>query len=391
MKTRKISNIMLALACWLIIQNPLFAQTDRQQMEVEIASLMEEFHAAGLSVAVVKDGKLHYTKSFGYKNLENQTPLQENHIFRIASISKSFTSTAIMQLVEAGYFTLDSDFGDLVGFPVRNPKYPDQVITLRMVLSHTSSINDSQGYFRLDVIDPSKNPDWAKSYNDYAPGSQYQYCNLNFNMAGAVLERFTQVRFDQHINNQILRPLGLYGGYCIDSLDNSLFASLYTYNKETGEYRAAPDAYHPRREELKDYTLGYSAPIFSPTGGMKISAPDLAKYMIMHMNYGVSNGVQILQPNSSREMQQAVLESSGYGLALTNASNYIPGESMVGHTGSAYGLYSNMFFHPEKKFGLVLITNGCLETYEEGYIALLKKSANVLYQHLIAEKPANIL
>lgn len=124
---------------------------------------------------------------------------------------------------------------------------------------------------------------------------------------------------------------------------------------------------------------------------MKISAPDLAKYMIMHMNYGVSNGVQILQPNSSREMQQAVLESSGYGLALTNASNYIPGESMVGHTGSAYGLYSNMFFHPEKKFGLVLITNGCLETYEEGYIALLKKSANVLYQHLIAEKPTNIL
>lgn len=391
MKICRISSIMLAVVCWLSVQSPLYAQTDTQQLEADIASLMDEFHAAGLAVAVVKDGKLLYTKSFGYQNIERKAPLKENHIFRIASISKSFTSTAIMQLVEAGHFTLDSDFGDLVGFPVRNPKFPDQVITLRMVLSHTSSINDSQGYFRLDVIDPSKNPDWAKSYNDYAPGSQYQYCNLNFNMAGAVLERFTQVRFDQHINNQILRPLGLYGGYCIDSLDHSLFASLYIYNKETGEYRESPDAYHPRREELKNYTLGYTTPVFSPTGGMKISAPDLAKYMIMHMNYGVSNGVRILQTASSVEMQKAVLESSGYGLALTNASNYIPGENLVGHTGSAYGLYSNMFFNPEKKFGLVLITNGCLETYEQGYLTLLKKSANVLYQHLIAEKSVNVL
>lgn len=158
MKICRISSIMLAVVCWLSVQSPLYAQTDTQQLEADIASLMDEFHAAGLAVAVVKDGKLLYTKSFGYQNIERKAPLKENHIFRIASISKSFTSTAIMQLVEAGHFTLDSDFGDLVGFPVRNPKFPDQVITLRMVLSHTSSINDSQGYFRLDVIDPSKNP-----------------------------------------------------------------------------------------------------------------------------------------------------------------------------------------------------------------------------------------
>lgn len=391
MKIHRITSVVLAIICWFSVQPTLFAQSHLQELETELSALMDEYHAAGLAVAVVKDGKLHYTKSFGYQNLETKAPLKEDHIFRIASISKSFTSTAIMQMVEAGHFTLDSDFSDLVGFKIRNPKFPDQVITLRMVLSHTSSINDSQGYFQLDVIDPSKNPDWAKSYNDYAPGSQYQYCNLNFNMAGAVLERYSKERFDQHINNQILRPLGLYGGYCIDSLDNSRFASLYVYNRETGQYRESPDAYHPRREELKNYTLGYSAPIFSPTGGMKISARDLAKYMIMHMNYGESNGVRILQESSSKEMQKAVLESSGYGLALTNSSKYIPGEELVGHTGSAYGLYSNMFFSPDKKFGVVLITNGCLETYDQGYITLLKKSADVLYQKLILAPTGNIL
>ena len=112
----------------------------------------------GLSVVVVKDGRLIYTKAFGLKDVERGTPLDENDLFRIASISKSFSATSIMQLVEAKKISLDDDFGDLVGFRVRNPKYPGKVITLRMVLSHTSSVNDSQGYFNLDVINPDKNP-----------------------------------------------------------------------------------------------------------------------------------------------------------------------------------------------------------------------------------------
>src|SRR5690606_21130993 len=147
--------------------------------------------------------------------LAEQKALQDDDIFRIASISKSFTATSFMQLVAKGICKLDDDFGDLVGFPVRNPEYPDAKITLRMILSHTSSINDSNGYFDLDVINPSKNPNWKKSYNSYKPGSQYEYCNLNFNMAGAALERLTQTRFDSYIVHHILSPLHLYGGYCV--------------------------------------------------------------------------------------------------------------------------------------------------------------------------------
>src|SRR5690606_6178193 len=145
------------------------------------------------------------------------------------------------------------------------------------------------------------------------------------NMAGAVIERFSGERFDEYIPGHILRPLGLYGGYRIDALDSDRFASIYTYNGTEGTFREAPDAYHPRREELKNYTIGVTTPVFSPTGGMKISAPDLARYMTMHMNYGESNGVRIIGEASSREMQKAVLETSGYGLALTNTSEYIPG------------------------------------------------------------------
>src|SRR5690606_10067978 len=109
----------------------------------------------------------------------------------------------------------------------------------------------------------------------------------NFNMAGAVLENLTGTRFDTYISNHILKPLNLYGGYCIDSLDHTRFVPLYTFD-EQGVFHIEPNAYHPRREEINKYQLGRSTPVLSPTGGMKISAIDLAKYMLMQMNYGYS-------------------------------------------------------------------------------------------------------
>ena len=163
---------------------------------------------------------------------------------------------------------------------------PETIITLRKVMSHRSSINDSQGYFTLDAINPEKNPDWAKCYNDYEPGNGYMYCNLNYNMVGTIIEKYSGERFDQYVKHHVLDPLGLYGGYCVDSLDKSRFATIYEYNVDSARFDASPAAYAPRREEIANYVMGYSTPIFSPTGGMKISATDLARYMIMHMNHG---------------------------------------------------------------------------------------------------------
>jgi len=197
--------------------------------EKRLQQLIEETPAAGLAVVVVKNNKIIYQQNFGYKNLENKEPLTAESLFRIASISKSFTATALLQLVEQKRITLDDDVSKLIGFTVRNPAYPDKIITLRLLLSHRSSLNDSQGYFNLDVIDPATNTNFSKCYNQYSPGEGYQYCNLNFNIAGTILERLTGVRFDAYIKQTILDPLGIEGGYCVDSLDNQKFATLYEY------------------------------------------------------------------------------------------------------------------------------------------------------------------
>jgi CubicO group peptidase (beta-lactamase class C family) len=360
-----------------------FAQ--HQKAEREFETLINELQVVGLSVVAVKNNEIVYQHNFGMQDVGKQIPLNNKSIFRIASISKSFSATTIMQLIEAKKLRLDDDFSKLVGFKIRNPNFPNTVITLKMIMSHTSSISDRNGYFNLDVINPDKNPEWAKCYNTYAPGTQYEYCNLNYNMIGAVIERHTNERFDMRIRYHILDPLGLYGGYNVDSLDASRFATLYNYDSASQQFMASPQAYASRSEQISNYTMGYSTPIFSPTGGMKIGAVDLAKYMMMHMNDGMYKGIKIMSKKSARQLRVKISEEEGYGMAMRQATDLVPGKLLNGHTGSAYGLYSAMFFHPKEKFGFVVITNGCLPDQESDIRAVLRRSITILYNNFVKE------
>jgi len=378
---KKIPLHLFYAAIFIVYAPYIFCQNEKA--EADIKTIIQQHNIIGVSVAVVKKGKIIYTHSFGLKNVESNEPLSDKDIFRIASISKSFSATSIMQLAEAGKLSLSDDFSKLVGFTVRNPKYPDIPITLKMVLSHTSSINDSQGYFNFDVINPAKNPDYAKCYNDYAPGKGYQYCNLNYNMVGAVIEKTSGERFDNYVKQHILNPLGIYGGYCVDSLNSNLFATLYDYDSATKKFVPSPMAYAPRREEIKNYVPGYSTPAFSPTGGMKISATGLATVMMMHMNHGTYNGVRIISKKSSKLMQKKISEEEGYGLAISNVENMIYGQKLTGHTGSAYGLYSAMFFNRKKDFGIVAIINGCNPAYVDNFNDALRTVVNSLYSNVV--------
>jgi CubicO group peptidase (beta-lactamase class C family) len=339
----------------------------------------------GLSVAVVKNNKIIYTHSFGLKDAETNAALTDDNIFRIASISKSFSATAIMQLVEDKKVNLDQDVSELVGFKIRNPKFPETIITLRLMLSHLSSINDSQGYFSLDSINPQKSVNWYKCYNNYEPGKGYEYCNLNYNMIGTIIEKVSSERFDTYIQKHILEPLSLYGGYYVNGLDKTKFATIYEYQPDVSKFVMSPNAYAPRTAEIAAYEMGYSTPIFSPTGGMKISAKDLATYMMMHANYGKYNGVRIISKKSSIEMQTPMSTNRNYGFAIETTNKLIDGKIMVGHTGSAYGLYSAMFFNTEEKFGIVVISNGCHPAYNNGFNAVIRKTVNALYENLIAK------
>jgi CubicO group peptidase (beta-lactamase class C family) len=203
-------------------------------------------------------------------------------------------------------------------------------------------------------------------------------------MVGTIIEKVSGERFDQYVRHHILDVLGLYGGYCVDSLDPSRFATIYEYDDSLKKFNPSPEAYAPRRQEIANYIMGYSTPIFSPTGGMKISAPDLARYMTMHMNYGRYKKKRIISKRSAKKMQTGY-GPEGYGFAIGTFEKLISGKSMKGHTGSAYGLYSGMFFHPREKFGIVVITNGCKPGSTEGINTVIHATVNTLFDHLIRE------
>lgn len=359
-----------------------------------IKKVMKEFNNVGIQAAVVKEGEIIYCKSFGLKNIESGEKLENDDVMRIASISKSFTTTSLMQLVEKGQISLDDDVSDLIGFKIRNPYFPDKKITLRMILSHTSSIKDKEDYFTLDHLNPAVNGDCKDSYHqNYGPGEGYDYSNMGMNLAGSILEKVSGARFDVYVKNNVIRPLGLYGGHNVDSLDAERFATIYEPND--GKYVVSEGAYRSRRDDMPGYVMGYSAPIFSPTGGIKISAHDLARYMTMHMNYGELDGVRIISKESAMTMQTPVWtdrKDDVYGLSIVTFIDMIDdpkynqedfSKCLKGHTGSAYGLYSIMIFSPIDKWGIVVMTNGASNVYKNDKNMFTKRAVNALYDAFI--------
>ena len=381
------NHVFMALAAVMLVMMSCTSSMEKR-IDQAIQQVMNEFEAVGVSAVVVQDGEIVYEKAFGYANLDTQTPLTTNHFMRIASISKSFTATSLMQFVEKGFISLDDDVSDLIGFQVRNPHHPKVPITLRMVLSHTASFRDPENYSTLDHINPAVNGDCIATYYDYAPGTGYNYSNLGLNFAGAILEKVSGVRFDRYVKENVILPLGLHAGHNIDELDMSKCASIYRY--QDGQY-VESSAYGSVAHRIDDYVIGYSAPIFSPTGGVKISAHDLATYMMMHMNYGELNGVRIISEESAKTMQTPVwtkltddVYEDQYGLCLMEFVDYLddpqyntPGNYPVGHTGDAYGLRSIMIWSPADQWGIVAITNGYIFNPEKDFPQTI---ANTIYK-----------
>ena len=365
MKTKQ---IILALVAGAMLVTSCSSPMEKR-IDAAIQEVMQQYDCVGVTAVVLKDGEVIYDKAFGYKDLDTKEPLSTSHMMRIASISKSFTATGLMKQVEKGIISLDDDISDLIGFQIRNPHHPEVPITLRMVLSHTASIRDQENYSTLDHLNPAISGDCMASFYEYKPGEGYNYSNLGLNLAGTILEKVTNVRFDQYVRDSIILPLGLEGGHNIDVLDSSRIASLYNYRN--GAYVKAP-AYGSVAHRLDNYTMGYSAPMFSPTGGVKISTQDLAQYMKMHMNYGELNGVRMISEESAKTMQTPVWMiqnihqwEAQYGLCLKEFVNFIdnpkyntPGNYPIGHTGNAYGLRSIIIWSPVEGWGIAAMTNG---------------------------------
>lgn len=389
----------------------------RGQMQQAIEKIQQEYNLMGLSVAAVCDGRLAGTWHAGLRDYERDLPVNDSTMYRVASISKLVLTTAMMKLCEEKLLDLDEDVNNYLGFTLRNPHHPDKPITVRMLLLHTSSINEGNGYdiFLTDTYDNVSDPPsftellvpGGRYYTDNMwrkeePGTFYTYCNANFGLAGTVIEKITGQRFEDYMQETLLEPLGITGSYIPEGVrDINNLAVIYTasdgqWKPQTDDYRGVMSS--PR--DFSGYVTGTNAAVFSPQGGLRISAAELARIMILHLNNGKYEGKRIVSGKSIKlmhtpgwvsdgtngDVDTGRKESRGPGvhiLPVAEESDALPpGARLMGHSGSAYGLISLFYFNPEEKYGFIFMTNGVYDGPRKEKSALFYNCENAVVKAL---------
>ena len=418
-------------------------------LDAELAAIVvdTEHPLASLSVLAMRNGKVVYHRQFGNRYIDNTNPANNipanaDTMYRIASISKLIVTLGVMRLVEDGELKLDTDVSEYVGYKLRNPHFPDDPITLRMLLSHTSSLRDDAGYYwdaklgvtYLDVLVPGgkhygKGEMWASIAK---PGTYFRYANLPWGVVGLIMERVTNERFDRLMRRLILDPMKLKGGFhpadfSKQDLDNT--ATLYRKATEVNDKRvwdpagpwvAQTDNYRiekPVPRAGPEYVIGSNGSLFGPMGNCRLTAAGLGKVMLMLMNDGVHEGKKILTRESIRQMLSTQWRHNGKGPNgaangdASGESGYNSRESMnswglgvhqfldisgpsrgdrlvegggfhaMGHLGDAWGLTSAMVFDRPTKNGMIFMTGGPgfdPETYPGKYSSMYRHEERIL-------------
>lgn len=327
----------------------------------------------------------------GFADRETGRSLTIDDPVRIASISKLVVALGVMRLVEQGVLELDHDVSDWLGWRLRNPAFPDAPITLRLLLSHTSSLRDGIDYavplgrsMREALADP------AAFDAEHPPGSGYfTYSNLNFPVVASVMEAATEERFDRLMQRLVLDPLELDACFNWTTCsDGAIDRAVVLYDADGsvlrddlgGEWPDCPVV--PAADgtcNLAAYKPGTNGALFSPQGGLRISARDLATVGRLLLNEGRHRGQPFLSEASIREMLTPGWRfdgangdtQEGFYCAYGLASQALPvtqsgcrddlfgnGRAMVGHAGDAYGLRSGLWIDPERGIGIAYFATG---------------------------------
>ena len=231
-------------------------------LEHNIDSLFTKGDIMGFSACIIKNSKIDWIFTKGMADNENKIPITSSTVFMLGSTSKLFTGTAIMKLYEEGKFDLDEDINKYLPFEIRNPNFPDSVITFRMLLTHTSSLKDVYPYiFDLygkgdqtgisfeeilkNCYYPEGNQYKVSNFAKFKPGEKWNYCNLNFVLIAYLVERISGMPFNEFTRNRIFNPLQMNEtGWFYADFDTTHIAVNYQRNEKDSIKLSRVNHYH---------------------------------------------------------------------------------------------------------------------------------------------------
>lgn len=321
--------------------------SDPKELEAFIDGIMaanlEANHIAGATISVVKDGQLFFTKGYGYANFKSRTPvLPDRTMFRPGSVSKLFTWTAVMQLYEQGKLSLDADINSYLKEFQIPPTFP-QPITLNNLLSHTPGFEErGTGMAARTAQDLMPLGKWLATHMPARvrpPGELTSYSNYGTSLAGYIVEVVSGMPFEQYIEENIFKPLGIEHSTFRQPLPEALAPNMSTgYTYKNGAFK----------EEKFELLNG-----MAPAGALSACATDMARFMIAHLQNGAYGDARILKEETAKFMHSRLfghdprINGNAHGF-WEFAFNDL---HLIEHGGDTIYFHSQLALIPDKNVG----------------------------------------
>ncbi len=316
-------------------------------MDGLMASEMAANHIPGAVVVVVKDGEVLFSKGYGYADLESRTLVDpQTTLFRPGSVSKLFVWTSVMQLVEQGKLSLDTDVNEYLDFNIP-ATYPEP-ITLKTLMTHTPGFEDSgQDLFKLKPEDVGTLESYLKTHlpaRVFPPGEVGAYSNYGTALAGYIVERVSGMPFYKYVEKNIFTPLGMTHATFRQPLPENLAADMSSgYNYVNGGYVKG----------------GFEYVVAYPAGSSSISGLDMAKFMIAHLQNGRYADAQILKEETAIQMHSQLYtpDPRMAGMAYGFFEDFVNGQRVISHGGDTLLFHTGLFLIPDHNLGVFISTN----------------------------------
>lgn len=369
-----------------------------------ISFLMKIAGFRSLSTCVIKDDQIIWSKGYGFYDVSKEKQTTVDTIYILASVSKTIGGTALMQLYEQGLFDLDDDVNTYLPFELRNPHFPDDPITIRMLLSHTSSLNkniETQYYwlnFSSDIPDdffpgpflrefllPQGSYYNPKVWNtQYRPGEYAMYANVGFDLVSYLVELISGEPFFQYCDTHIFTPLDMQNtSFNLATLNIEQVA--VPFQRYAGKYYLLTEL---------GFIMGKNTPLeiywrsrFYPGGGLYSTVSDMSRFLIAHMNGGVYQNTSILEKETVDLMHEIQPDNNiRYGLAwMQHTIN--PRLIASGHAGSLPGVDTWMLYNQTEDIGVIYLANG---NPTIGFLPLRGSLTTRILLNLLFKKPRNL-
>ena len=351
---------------------------DSTEIDFLIDSIMTADHIPGLTALITrKDEGIVWKRNYGFANVELQKPVEDSTLFLVGSVSKTIVTTAIMQFWEADSFALDDNINDyLDDFQVINPYHPNDTITFRMLMMHTSGINDNYPQvfdpltvcgdspvpldsFLINYFTPGGKYYYLNNFNSWAPGTWWDYSNFAVCLLAYFVEKFSGSTFEEYCRENIFNPLGMgpsTTSYFLSGLDTTTIATPYLWQN---------NQYIPY--------CHYGCP-FYPIGQLRTTKIDLEHFLTAYMNWGQYNGNRILD---SSTVDLILTDHLGHpdpvygdiqGLVWYQTHEVSNSIWPWGHGGAWNGCRAKMFFKQEEDWGVMYFINSRPSAYAGSYL-----------------------